>query len=294
MELAVTEPLPNLPVIFDAETAKFETEVIDASFDTPILINFWSPRSPTSETLDPLLEKVVSGFHGSVRLARVDVDNEPQVGTMFQVRSVPTVILMSQGQPVDGFAGPLPEDQLVEFLTRHVQPALAPAADEVDAVVVEESPAAAVARLQALVAAEPNRAEHRLDLAVALMKAGASDDAAAQLASLPANLEADDRAVRLRAHLEFAKLAADAPSIEELHSRIEANENDFEARDQLGLRLVASGDAAAGLEQFLAILKADRQWNDGLAKKRLIAAFAIIDDAEVIGSYRRKMSSLLF
>ena len=294
MELAVTEPLPNLPVIFDADTAKFEIEVIDASFDTPILINFWSPRSPTSETLDPLLEKVVSGFHGSVRLARVDVDKEPQVGTMFQVRSIPTVILMSQGQPVDGFAGPLPEDELVEFLTRHVQPALAPEAEEVDAVVVEELPADAVTRLQALVAAEPNRAEHRLDLAVALMKTGASDDASAQLASLPANLESDDRAVRLRGHLEFATLAADAPSIGDLRSRIEANENDFEARDQLGVRLVASGDAAAGLEQFLAILKVDRQWNDGLAKKRLIAAFATIDDAEIVGSYRRKMSSLLF
>lgn len=290
----MTEPLPNLPVIFDADTAKFEIEVIDASFDTPILINFWSPRSPTSETLDPLLEKVVSGFHGSVRLARVDVDKEPQVGTMFQVRSIPTVILMSQGQPVDGFAGPLPEDELVEFLTRHVQPALAPEAEEVDAVVVEELPADAVTRLQALVAAEPNRAEHRLDLAVALMKTGASDDASAQLASLPANLESDDRAVRLRGHLEFATLAADAPSIGDLRSRIEANENDFEARDQLGVRLVASGDAAAGLEQFLAILKVDRQWNDGLAKKRLIAAFATIDDAEIVGSYRRKMSSLLF
>ncbi len=294
MELAVTDPLPNLPLVFDAETAKFEAEVIDASFDTPILINFWSARSPVSATLDPVLEKVVTSFHGSVRLARVDVDKETQVGAMFQIQSIPTVVLMSQGQPVDGFAGPLPEEQIVEFLTRHAQPAAAPEPDNADVAVVEETTEAAVTRLQALVAAEPDRAEHRLDLAVALMKAGASDDAAAQLATMPANLETDDRAVRLRGQLEFAKMAAGAASVAELQSRIEKDERDFEARDQLGVRLVASGDAEAGLDQFLAMLKADRQWNDGLAKKRLIAAFAIIDDAEIVASYRRKMSSLLF
>ena len=290
----MTEPLPDLPITFDAEAATFEAAVIDASFDTPILINFWSPRSPTSQTLDPLIEKVVAGFHGSVRLAKVDVDKEVQIGAMFQIKSIPTVVLMTQGQPVDGFAGPLPEDQLVEFLMRHVQPAAATDAEGTETIPLEESPADAVVRLQALVTAEPNRAEHRLDLAVALMKIGDSEGATALLESLPANLETDDRAVRLRGSLEFAKLAADAASIDVLRSRIDANEHDFEARDQLGLRLVASGDAAAGLEQFLAILKGDRQWSDGLARKRLIAAFAIIDDAEIVGSYRRKMSSLLF
>ena len=290
----MTEPLPDLPITFDAEAATFEAAVIDASFDTPILINFWSPRSPTSQTLDPLIEKVVAGFHGSVRLAKVDVDKEVQIGAMFQIKSIPTVVLMTQGQPVDGFAGPLPEDQLVEFLMRHVQPAAATDAEGTETIPLEESPADAVVRLQARVTAEPNRAEHRLDLAVALMKTGDSEGATALLESLPANLETDDRAVRLRGSLEFAKLAADAASIDVLRSRIEANEHDFEARDQLGLRLVASGDAAAGLEQFLAILKGDRQWSDGLARKRLIAAFAIIDDAEIVGSYRRKMSSLLF
>lgn len=294
MEHTVTDPLPNLPIVFDAETARFEAEVIDASFDTPILINFWSPRSPVSATLDPLLEKVVSAFNGSVRLARVDVDKETQVGAMFQIQSIPTVVLMSQGQPIDGFAGPLPEDQLVEFLTRHAQPAVAPEIDDADATAVEESAESAVARIHALIAAEPDRAEHRLELAVALMKAGNGFAATEQLASLPANLESDERAVRLRGQLDFAKLAADAPPIAELKTRIEKDERDFAARDQYGVRLIASGDSAAGLDQFLAILAADRQWSEGLAKKRLIAAFAIIDDAEIVGSYRRKMSSLLF
>ncbi|MEO7916564.1 MAG: tetratricopeptide repeat protein [Dokdonella sp.] len=290
----MTEPLPSLPDIFDAETAKFEADVIDASFDTPILINFWSPRSPTSQTLDPLLEKVVTSFHGSVRLAKVDVDQESQIGAMFQIKSIPTVVLMSQGQPIDGFAGSLPEDQVVEFVSRHVQPA--PAREtigtEVDS--VEEAPTAAVQRLQAEIAAAPDRAELRLELAVALMKTGASDDALAQLESLPANLETDARAVRLRGQLEFEQIAAQAESVEALHTRIARDERDFDARDQLGVRLLVAGDNSGALDQFLEILKADRSWNDGQARKRLIGAFAVIDDGDLVGSYRRKMSSLLF
>lgn len=289
----MTEQPPALPLVFDATTAAFEVEVIDASFDTPILVDLWSPRSTVSQTLDPLLEKVVNGFHGTVRLAKVNVDAEPRVAQMFQIRNIPTVVLLSQGQPIDGFAGPLPEDQLIEFLSRHVQPGVAP--PEVDeAVATPESPEAAVARLREQIAAEPDKAELRLELAVALMRTGAADAAAAQLDTLPANLETDDRAKRVRGQIEFARMVANAPSAAELQARIDADDRDFEARDLLGVRLLMDGNAAAGLDQFLAILRADRAWNDGAAKKRLIAAFSTIDDADLVGTYRRRMSSLLF
>lgn len=281
-----------LPLVFDVTTANFETEVIDASFDGPILVDMWSPRSPVSQTLDPLLETVVASFHGTLRLAKVDVDAEPRVAAMFQLRSIPTVVLLSQGQPVDGFAGSLPEAEIIEFLSRHVQPGTPPEAIAADA--VAEAPADAVLRLQSEIAAQPDKADLRLDLALALMQTGASDAAAAQLDSLPANLETDDRAKRVRSQLEFARMLADAPSAEDLQSRIDANANDFEARDLLGVRLLVGGDSAAGLEQFLAILRADRSWNEGAAKKRLIASFGVLDDADLVGSYRRKMSSLLF
>lgn len=289
----MTEQPAALPVVFDASTTAFEAEVIDASFDTPILVNLWSPRSPVSPTLNPLLEKVVNDFHGSVRLAHVDVDAEPRVAQMFQLRNVPTVVLMSQGQPLDGFGGALPEEQLIEFLTRHVQPAVAPVAIDETADTVE-APEMAVARLRELIAADPEKAELRLDLAVALMQTGASDEAATLLDTLPANLETDDRAKRARGQLEFARVLVDAPSAAQLQARIDADERDFEARDLLGVRLLVGGDAAGGLEQFLAILRADRNWNDAGAKKRLIAAFSILDDADLVGIYRRKMSSLLF
>ncbi|MEO7936665.1 MAG: tetratricopeptide repeat protein, partial [Dokdonella sp.] len=104
----------------------------------------------------------------------------------------------------------------------------------------------------------------------------------------------DDRAKRVRAQLEFADLLKDAPSASELEARIAEDSADFEARDFLGVRLLIDGQTEAALEQFLTILKADRNWKEGQAKKRLIAAFLGIDDAELVGSYRRRMSSLLF
>ncbi|HEY0180561.1 MAG TPA: tetratricopeptide repeat protein, partial [Dokdonella sp.] len=138
------------------------------------------------------------------------------------------------------------------------------------------------------------RPELKLELAVAQMQAGNAAAAEAELDALPANLAADDRAKRLRGQLEFARALKDAPPAAELRARIERDAADLAARDLLGVRLLIDGDAAAAFEQFLAVLKADREWNDGLARKRLIAAFAVVDDEELVAAYRRRMSSLLF
>jgi putative thioredoxin len=126
------------------------------------------------------------------------------------------------------------------------------------------------------------------------MQAGHTQAAESELDALPENLTGDDRAKRLRGQLEFAASLKDAPSATELRTRIERDPTDHAARDLLGARLLIDGDAAGGLEQFLAILKNDRAWNDGQARKRLIAAFTVLDDADLVGAYRRKMSSLLF
>jgi putative thioredoxin len=111
---------------------------------------------------------------------------------------------------------------------------------------------------------------------------------------LPANLATDTRAVRLRSELELAHALQDAPEKAQLQQRVQADGNDWAARDQLGVRLLLEGDAEAGLEQFLTILQKARDWNDGQAKKRLLAAFATLDDADLVSRYRRKMASLLF
>jgi putative thioredoxin len=288
---------PPSPHIFDATQANFEADVLNASFDQPVLVDFWATWCEPCKTLGPLLEKVVAEYNGAVKLAKVDCDKEQQLAAMFGVRSIPTVVLMRDGQPLDGFAGALPEGTLREFLARHVQPGAAPATEDLDEApetAAAETPEQAIARIQQEIARQPERAELKLDLGLAQMRAGNAAAARAELDTLPAALDSDDRAKRLRGQLDFAELVQNAPSQSELRARIERDPNDHAARDLLGVRLLLDGDPAAGLEQFLELLKADRSWNDGQAKKRLVAAFNVLDDADLVASYRRKMSSLLF
>ncbi len=148
--------------------------------------------------------------------------------------------------------------------------------------------------MQQEIAAQPDKSELKLDLAIALMQAGNTESAEAELDALPANLSTDSKAKRLRSQLDLAQALKDAPDIATLQARIEKDGDDFAARDLLGVRLLLSGDAAAGLDQFLHILRVKRDFADGIAKKRLLAAFATLDDEDLVGSYRRKMASLLF
>jgi putative thioredoxin len=289
------------PHVFDVTEANFERDVLQASLDTPVLVDFWATWCGPCKSLGPLLEKLADEFNGAFRLGKLDVDGNQQLAAMFGIRSVPTVMLVKDGQILDGFAGALPEGELREFLLRHVQPAAdgaAAAARENDAEPpVEtpvETPEAAVNRLQQAIAAEPERAELRLDLAQALLRMGNTAAAQAELDGLPANLATDARAVRLRHQLELASALDGAPDLATLRQRVEADPGDWAARDLLGVRLLLEGDAADGLEQFLAILAKARDWQDGQARKRLIAAFDTLDDAELVGRTRRRMASLLF
>ena len=279
--------------VFDIDTANFETEVLQASMTTPVLVDFWATWCGPCKTLGPMLEKLAAEYNGAFRLGKVDVDKNQELAGMFGIRSIPTVMLVKDGQLLDGFAGALPEGQLREFLSRHVQPldGEAPAESEPEEA---EDPAQAINRLQQEIAAEPDRAELKLDLALALMRDGQADAAEAELNALPANLATDARAVRLRSQLDLALALEGAPSLAELRQRVQADASDWAARDLLGVRLLLEDDPAAGLDQFLAILEKARDWNDNAAKKRLLAAFATLDDAELVGRYRRRMATLLF
>jgi putative thioredoxin len=278
--------------VFDATEANFETDVIQASLTTPVLVDFWAPWCGPCKSLGPILEKVVASYNGALRLAKVDTDKEMQLAAVFGIRSLPTVVLVKDGQMTDGFMGALPESAVREFLARHIAPTLDE--PEAPATAAAETPEQTIARLQQDIAKAPDKTELKLDLALAYMQAGLADSAAAELDALPANLASDAKAKRLRNQLDFARALAGAPDIHELRARLARDANDNAARDLLGVRLLIDGDAAAGMDEFLHILKMQRDWNDGQAKKRLLAAFSVLEDEELVGTYRRKMASLLF
>lgn len=282
--------------VFDATAANFEAEVLHKSLETPVLVDFWAEWCGPCKQLGPILERLAAEYNGAFRLAKVDVDQEQQLGAAFQVRSIPTVFLVKGGQLVDGFPGVLPEGQLREFLSHHgIQPA-ALAADEGNTVesVAALDPHAEVMRLRQESAAAPDNDELKLDLALALLRIGAAHEAEQLLDALPANFSHDDRALRARARLGFAAMLKDAPPVEVLEAAIASNPDDLRARHLLGVQRIVAGDSQTGLEQFLEMLRRDRGYQDGLPRKALIDAFRIVEDEELVGAYRRKMSSLLF
>lgn len=283
------------PHVFDATTATFEAEVLQKSLQTPVLVDFWAEWCGPCKALGPILEKLAAEYHGAFELAKVDTEAEPQIASAFQIRSIPTVFLVKDGQIVDGFQGALPEGQVREFLTHH---GVAPAEAAAEEAPLEQpappaDPHADVMRLRKEIEAEPDKAELKLDLALALLQTGGAAEAGQLLDALPANLSTDDRAIRARARLGFATLLKDAPPPQVLEAAIAANPDDLKARHLLGVHHIVAGDAEAGFEQFLEMLRRNRDFEDALPKKVLIDAFRVVEDEDMVGRYRRRMSSLL-
>ena len=292
----MTDAAISAPHVFDATAADFETAVIQRSLQVPVLVDFWATWCGPCKTLGPILEKLAGDYHGAFELAKVDVDKEQELAAAFQIRSVPTVMLVKDGQLVDGFPGALPEGQLREFLKHHgIEPRDAEDAGEPAAEIpaAPVDPHAEVMRLRKEIEAGPDKPELKLDLALALLRTGAATEAEHLIDALPANLATDDRAVNARARLGFAALLKDAPPVETLRAAIDADPGDLRARHLLGAHAIVAGDAEAGLQQFMEMLRRDRGYQDGLPRKALIDAFRIIDDEDLVGRYRRQMSALL-
>jgi putative thioredoxin len=285
--------------VFEAGEANFETDVLQASLQTPVLVDFWATWCGPCKTLGPILEKLAGEYAGAFRLAKIDCDKEQQLAGMFGVRSIPTVVLIQGGQIVDAFSGALPESQVREFLSRHrVEPASrieAPAPEPEDGAPARvETPQESIARLTKALAADPDNAGLKLDLALARARAGDTVDAQSTLDALPVDLAEDDRAKALTALLAMHQSLAGIPAASELLIRVESDPRDLAARDGLAVRRLLDGDAAGAMDHWLAILATDREWNEGLARRRLLDAFRIVHDDALVSATRRRMSSLLF
>jgi putative thioredoxin len=293
---AMSTPAPTNKHVFEITQDNFEADVLRASLQTPVLIDFWATWCGPCKSLGPLLEKLADAYQGAFRLGKVDVDAEQALAGMFGIRSIPTVMLVMDGKPVDGFTGALSEGELRDFLGKHITLPIA-GVDEnpgAPAAAPSEAPADAVARLRREMSEQPEKSELRLELIQALLQTGAADEAEQELSALPAHLADDSRGQTLNSQLDLARALDGAPPIDALQQRIAADASDFEARDLLGVRLLLGPDPQAGLEQFMYLLEHARDWNAGQPRKRLLAAFATLTDSALVSQYRRRMASLLF
>jgi putative thioredoxin len=279
--------------------SNFETEVMEASMTTPVLVDFWAPWCGPCRTLMPTLERVVDSQNGALKLAKVNTDEEPALAQMFGIRSLPTVVLFKAGKPVDGFMGAQPEGAIRAFLAKHLSDE---PADTVDATLdtqdAEDAEDAAIApdleeritALQEKMTAEPEVEAHRVALADLIAQTGDSDSARTLLEGLSALAESD-AAKRVHTRLNFLAIAEQAPSAIDLQDAIAKDGKNLSARHQLGARFLNAGQPTAALDQFLTILRTDRKFENDLGRHSMLDAFRVIDDAEIVADYRRKLST---
>ncbi|MFZ9934770.1 MAG: thioredoxin [Arenimonas sp.] len=281
--------------VFDAKLDSFEQDVINASKETPVLVDFWAEWCGPCKQIGPLLEKLALEFNGGFLLAKVDVDKEQQLAGYFQIKSIPTLMLLKDGKIVDGFSAALPEAQLREFLSHHqitAKPQLPEAPLEAEAPQPVD-PHQEVVRLRHAVAEAPEDDALKLELGLALAATQTYAEALALFDALPANLAMDERVSKARARIDLAERVKDAPPIDVLLAAIAAKPEDFEALRLLGLQYLVQGQAEAGLARLLEMFRLNRDYQDGLPRKLLIEAFNTVDDEDLVRQYRRKMASLL-
>lgn len=300
--------------MIDVTVANFESEVVEASMTTPVLVDFWAPWCGPCKSLGPVLEKVEAAYNGRFKLVKINSDDEQELAGAFGIRSIPTCVLMVGGKPVDGFMGALPEGQVKAFLDKHL-----PAENELEAQIEEEEALqalddgdveTALAKLQQAVETDPHNNDARFDLVKLLLEMGLEDDAKVAFAPVIAKaagvrkLDALNHWIKA---LDAVAHFADPSSAEaEFVAKIAASKRDFDARFGIVQLRMAEQRWTDAMDELLEILMRDKTWNSDLARKTYVAVLDIIEPPKpkvaegqippedpTVATYRRRLSSVV-
>jgi putative thioredoxin len=300
--------------MIDVTVANFESEVVEASMTTPVLVDFWAPWCGHCKSLGPVLEKVEAAYNGRFKLVKINSDDEQELAGAFGIRSIPTCVLMVGGKPVDGFMGALPEGQVKAFLDKHL-----PAENELEAQIEEEEALqalddgdveTALAKLQQAVETDPHNDDARFDLVKLLLEMGLEDDAKVAFAPVIAKaagvrkLDALNHWIKA---LDAVAHFADPSSAEaEFVAKIAASKRDFDARFGIVQLRMAEQRWTDAMDELLEILMRDKTWNSDLARKTYVAVLDIIEPPKpkvaegqippedpTVATYRRRLSSVV-